>query len=78
MVPICTIQRAWAQGGATQLAPLRQTQQAPTIDPELVADADWVEDSLFIDRVDGNNLWFEGDIGPLKVSAVAAKLAQPG
>jgi hypothetical protein len=55
-----------------------QSERAPLIDPDELADSDWVEDSLFIDRIDGNEIWFERDIGPLKVSATAAKLAQPG
>ena len=55
-----------------------QTMMARHIDVDDVPDDDWVEDSLFIDRVEGKTIWFEGGIGPLEVAPEAAKLAQPG
>ena len=55
-----------------------QTRLTRHFDVDDVPDDDWVEDSLFIDRVQDNQLWFEGDVGPLDVSPQAAKLAQPG
>lgn len=55
-----------------------QTERAPSFDTEAVAEDDWIDDYLVIDRVDGNAVWFEGGVGPLKVSAAAAKLARPG
>mgnify|MGYP000356639276 CR=1 FL=1 len=55
----------------------RQAQRA-RIDQTALADEDYVEDHLTIERVEPTALWFEGGIGPLPVSAAAAKLAQPG
>ncbi len=55
------------------------TQRAPRIeDPDAVADDDWVEDSLQIERVEPGALWFEGGVGPLKVPKQASALAQEG
>jgi len=47
-------------------------------DPDAVAEEDWVEDSLAIERVTPGALWFEGGIGPLEVPAQASALAQVG
>ena len=55
-----------------------QTLASRHMDVDDVPGGDWVEDSLFIYRVEGRRIWFEGDIGPLEVSAEAARLAQPG
>jgi hypothetical protein len=52
--------------------------QTTRIDPSTLGDDDYVEDYLAIERVDPTALWFEGGIGPLRVPAAAAKLAQPG
>lgn len=48
------------------------------IDQRALADDDFVEDYLTIERVEPRALWFEGGIGPVPISAAAAKLAQPG
>lgn len=48
------------------------------IDPTALAEADYVEDFLTIEQVEPTALWFAGGIGPVPVSAAAAKLAQPG
>jgi len=48
------------------------------IDQAALADEDYVGDHLAIERVEPAALWFEGGIGPVPVSAAAAKLAQPG
>ncbi|MGH2427344.1 MAG: hypothetical protein ACRDGV_00460 [Candidatus Limnocylindria bacterium] len=55
----------------------RQAQRA-RIDQTALADDDYVEDHLTIARVEPKALWFDGGIGPLPISAAAAKLAQPG
>jgi hypothetical protein len=52
--------------------------QRTRIDANALADEDYVEDHLGIERVDPDALWFEGGIGPLPVPAAAAKLARPG
>jgi len=57
---------------------LHEQAQGTRIDQSALADEDYVEDTLWIERVDPRALWFEGDIGPVPVSAAAAKLAQPG
>jgi len=43
-----------------------------------VADDDWVEDRLQIERVEPGALWFEGGVGPLKVPKQVTELAQEG
>jgi hypothetical protein len=54
-------------------------QRAPRIDdPDAVADEDWVEDYLQIERVEPGALWFEGGVGPLKVPTQASALAEEG
>ena len=64
---------------AERLARLLDEQaQRSRIDQDALTDEDYVEDTLWIDRVEPSALWFEGDIGPVPVSAAAAKLAQPG
>lgn len=55
----------------------RQAQRT-RIDQAALADEDYLEDTLWIERVEPTALWFEGGIGPLPVPAAAAKLAQPG
>ncbi|MDQ6948564.1 MAG: hypothetical protein M3256_20465, partial [Actinomycetota bacterium] len=47
-------------------------------DPDAVADEDWVEDYLQIERVESGALWFEGGVGPLKVPKQASGLAEVG
>jgi len=56
---------------------LDEQAQRSRIDQSALADEDYVEDTLWIERVEPSALWFEGDIGPVPVSAAAAKLAQP-
>ncbi|HMC43568.1 MAG TPA: hypothetical protein VKI20_11210, partial [Acidimicrobiales bacterium] len=47
-------------------------------DVDALDDDDYVEDYLFIERVEPGSIWFEGGIGPLKVSKAASDLAKPG
>lgn len=54
------------------------TGRAPDIDPDQVADEDWVEDYLEIANVEPGKLWFEGDVGPITVPRKASDLARPG
>lgn len=51
---------------------------APDVDPGTVADVDWVDDQVCIERVEPGALWFSGGIGPLKVPRATSDLAQPG
>ena len=51
---------------------------APALDPEEVADQDWVEDYLAITEVEPGRIWFEGGVGPIAVPRAASDLAQPG
>lgn len=55
----------------------RQAQRS-RIDLVALADEDYVEDTLWIERVEPTALWFEGGIGPIPVSPAAAQLARPG
>ncbi len=50
----------------------------PVDDPDAVADEDWVEDYLQIERVEPGALWFAGGVGPLKVPKEASALAEAG
>jgi hypothetical protein len=54
------------------------TDQAPAIDPDDVADEDWVEDYLAITDVEPGKIWFEGGVGPIAVPREASDLARPG
>jgi hypothetical protein len=47
-------------------------------DVDALEDDDYVEDYLFIERVEPGSIWFEGGIGPLKVPKAASDLAKPG
>ncbi len=49
-----------------------------TIDAQALEEEHYVEDYLMIERVDPGALWFEGEIGPVKVAKAASDLAQPG
>jgi len=51
---------------------------APDIDPEQIADQDWVEDYLQITNVEPGRIWFEGGVGPISVPSKASDLARPG
>lgn len=57
---------------------LHEEAQRSRIDQDALADEDYVEDYLTIERVEPTALWFEGGIGPVPVSPAAARLAQPG
>jgi hypothetical protein len=57
---------------------LYEQAQRTRIDQTALADDDYIEDYLAVERVEPLALWFEGGIGPVPVSAAAAKLAQPG
>ncbi|MGC8635080.1 MAG: hypothetical protein ACP5VP_10550 [Candidatus Limnocylindrales bacterium] len=57
---------------------LGEQAQRTDIDPTAFAEADYVEDFLTIEQVQATALWFAGGIGPVPVSATAARLAQPG
>ena len=48
------------------------------IDVQALDDDDYVEDYLMIERVEPGALWFEGEIGPVKVPKTASDIAQPG
>jgi hypothetical protein len=52
--------------------------KTPPFDPEDVPDEHWVEDFLAIERVEPGALWFEGGIGPVRVSRKASDLAEIG
>jgi hypothetical protein len=51
---------------------------APDIDPERIADQDWVEDYLQITNVEAGRIWFDGGVGPISVPSKASDLARPG
>ncbi len=48
------------------------------IDANRLADEDYVEDYLTIEKIEPGALWFEGGIGPLKVPKEASDLAEVG
>ena len=52
--------------------------KTPPFDPDDIPDEHWVEDSLAIERVEPGALWFEGGIGPVRVSKKASDLAEVG
>jgi hypothetical protein len=52
--------------------------RAPQIDPDSIADADWVEDQLAISDVQPGLICFEGAIGPFAVPRAVSDLARPG
>jgi hypothetical protein len=59
--------------------PLHQEiNKTPGFDPDDLPDEHWVEDSLTIERVAPGQLWFEGGIGPLRISKMASDLAEVG
>ncbi|GMU79632.1 MAG: hypothetical protein AMXMBFR46_24220 [Acidimicrobiia bacterium] len=55
-----------------------QTRTVPTFDPDAIPDDDWIEDQLWIERVEPGTLWFDGGIGPVVVPTKASDLARPG
>ena len=52
--------------------------KTPPFDPDDIPDEHWAEDSLAIERVEPGALWFEGGIGPVRVSKKASDLAEVG
>ena len=54
------------------------TDHAPAIDPDEVADEDWVEDYLQISDVEPGKIWFERGVGPIAVPRKVSNLARPG
>ncbi len=55
------------------------TRRDPNIvDPDTIADEDWVEDFLSIERVESGVLWFEDNNGPLKIPRQVSDLARVG
>ena len=55
-----------------------EMEKTPRFDPDEVPDERWVEDFLTIERVEPGVLWFEGGIGPVRVSKEASDLAEVG
>jgi hypothetical protein len=55
-----------------------EREKTPRLDPDDVGDENWVEDFLTIERVEPRALWFEGGIGPLRVSKEASDIAEVG
>ena len=53
-------------------------QDAPGVVPDTIPDEDWIEGHLQIARVEPGVLWFEGDLGPVKVPRTVSALAQVG
>lgn len=51
---------------------------ALAIDPDDVADKDWVEDYLQIVDVQPGKIWFTNHVGPISVPQKASDLARPG
>lgn len=54
------------------------TRDVPEFDPDSIPDDDWIEDQLWIERVEPAALWFAGGVGPVKVPKMASDLARPG
>jgi len=54
------------------------TDQAPAVDPDDVADKDWVEDYLEIVDAEPGKIWFSNNVGPISVPRKASDLARPG
>lgn len=55
-----------------------QTRSVPAFDSDSIPDDEWIEDQLWIERVEPGALWFGGGIGPVKVPKKASDLARPG
>lgn len=55
-----------------------QSRETPRFDPNAMADDDWIEDQLWIERVEPGELWFDGGIGPVPVTPEASRLAHEG
>lgn len=57
---------------------LYQQAEKSTIDVHALADEDYIEDHLTIQKVEPGVLWFEDGIGPVHVGAAASRIARPG
>ena len=57
---------------------LYELAEVSEVDLENVAEDDYVDDYLLIERVESGALWFEGGIGPVKIPKEASDLARPG
>lgn len=55
-----------------------EMQKTPRFDPDDIPDEHWIDDFLTIERVERGALWFEGGIGPVRVSKAASDLAEVG
>jgi hypothetical protein len=53
-------------------------ERTPPFDRDQVAEGDWIEDFLTIERVEPGELWFEDGIGPVRVPKKASDLAEAG
>jgi hypothetical protein len=53
-------------------------ESAPRVNVDRLEDADYIEDELTISRVEPERVWFEDDIGPVKVPKAASDLAHAG
>ena len=53
------------------------TDRAPDIDPDQIADEDWVKLAEITD-VEPGKIWFEGGVGPITVPRKTSDLARPG
>jgi hypothetical protein len=54
------------------------TRDVPAFDADSIPDEDWIEDQLWIERVEPGALWFDGGVGPVKVPRRASDLARAG
>ena len=52
--------------------------RATSVDADDIADDDYVEDYLAIEKVEPGALWFDGGIGPVPVPKAASNIAQAG
>lgn len=84
--PDSAAQAAEAAGDAARDLPraeklaglLHDQSRATAINPRALADEDYVEDYLMIEAVEPGKLFFEGGVGPVKVTKEASGLAQVG
>jgi hypothetical protein len=53
-------------------------ESAPRVNVDRLDDADYIEDELTISRVESERVWFEENIGPVKVPKAASDLARAG
>ncbi len=51
---------------------------AHEIDVDAIVEEDWIKDSLQITDLQPGRIWFEGGIGPIRVTRKASDLARPG